>query len=72
MPTQAELQTRLDALRKTRDSGALIVRHNDTWTTFRDIDEINQIIGQLESEISGLGSKSRRRRKFIYMSSKGL
>jgi len=72
MATVAELQARLDALRKARDSGALTVRHNETLTTYRTLNEINQIIAQLESEISGLGAKSRRRRKFVYESSKGL
>jgi hypothetical protein len=52
MATLQQLQARLEALKKARDSGALMVRHGDTSTQFRTLAEMNQIIANLEGEIA--------------------
>ena len=72
MTTQAAKQARLDALKKARDSGALIVRHGDTSITYRSIDAINQTIRDLEREISDLAGTVRRGARYIYQPGKGL
>ena len=72
MSEQTDKQARLDALRKARDSGVLIVRHGDTMTEFRSLSAISQIIRDIESEISILAGKTRRKVRYIYQPSKGL
>lgn len=67
----SELSDRLAALKKARDSGALIVKHGETMTTFRSLSEIERIIAELESEIAGLVTPQRRIR-YIFQSGKGL
>lgn len=49
----ADLSQRLDDLRAARDTGALSVRNGDNMTTFRSLDEINQIIADLENQLAG-------------------
>jgi hypothetical protein len=66
------LQTRLDALKKARASGVLTVRHGDTQTTFRSLDEIDRIIASLEAEIASASGTPRRRVRYIYQAGKGL
>jgi len=65
MTTQADKQTRLEALRKLRDTGAASMSHDGVQTSFRSVDEINQTILQLERD---LGVKPKRRRfASVYM-----
>ncbi len=73
MATQVELQARLDALRKARDTGALEVRHGDTRVVYRTMTEMERIISALEAEIFALAGNStlRRKRRYIYQSGKG-
>lgn len=66
--TSEQLQGRIDALRKARDSGVLIVRHGDEMTQFRSLAEIDKILGELENELSG---RTRPRVSYIQQSSKG-
>ena len=72
MATLAQLQARLDALKKARDSGALIVRHGDEMTQFRTLAEISSIIAELEAEVAEAGNTRRRQPGFIYQTGKGL
>jgi hypothetical protein len=52
-PTElAEAILRLKALKKARDSGVLRVEHQGTSTTYRSLQEINDIISALTGEIS--------------------
>ncbi len=44
--------TRLEALKRARDTGVLRVRHGDTSTTFRSLAEIDTIIHQLEGQVA--------------------
>lgn len=62
MATLAQLQARLESLRKARDTGALSVHHGETSTTFRSLAEMNSIIADLEAQItvaSGTGKRVR-------------
>lgn len=73
MTTLADAQARLEALKKARDSGALQVRHGDTFTQFRDLSEIEKIIARLETEIANLdGSKRVRGPSYAFQKDKGL
>jgi aspartate aminotransferase-like enzyme len=54
--TTAELEARLEALKKSRDTGALVVSHAGTSTTFRSLAEIERIIKALEAELAVNGS----------------
>jgi hypothetical protein len=71
MATAAELTTRLADLKRARDSGVLIVKHGDTSNTYRSLDEIERIIGEIESEISTLNGTAKRRVRHAYQISKG-
>jgi hypothetical protein len=70
--TEAQLQARIDAIRSARDTGALIVRHGDTQTQFRSLIEMNQIIADLEGQLSTLQGKTRNRVSYIRQTCKGL
>lgn len=63
--TEAEIV----ALKKAIASGVLTVRHGETLTTFRSLAEMQEILAQMEAEVSGT---SRRRILYAYQSSKGL
>ena len=71
MTTVAEKTARLNALKKARDSGALIVRHGDTSTTFRSLAEIERIIAQLENELASDAGTLNRKVKYIWQPGKG-
>lgn len=49
---------RLAALKRARDSGVLTVRHGDTSTTYRSLDEIERIISALEVQVNGRGIRT--------------
>lgn len=66
--SQLELESRIAALRKARDSGVLIVRHGDELTQFRTLAEMDKILAGLEDELSG---RTRPRVSYIEQSSKG-
>jgi len=54
----SDVATRLAALKAARDSGVLTVRHGDTSTTFRSLDEIERIIAVLETQVNGRGIRT--------------
>lgn len=66
--SQLELELRIAALRRARDSGVLIVRHGDEMTEFRSLAEIDKILGELENESAG---RTRPRVGYIIQSDKG-
>lgn len=72
MATLSELNTRLAALKAARDSGALIVKHGNTSTTFRSLSEIEQIIAALEAEITDAGVNTYSRVRYSQQLRKGL
>jgi hypothetical protein len=71
MSTIIELTARLIALRRARDSGALMVRHGDQQTQFRSLTEITQIIAQLEGELAELEGTKRRGPHYVIQKTKG-
>jgi hypothetical protein len=71
MATLAQNQARLESLKAARDTGALRVRHGDTDTTFRSLDELERIIAQLEGTIATQSGSSRKRVTYIRQDSKG-
>lgn len=66
-----EMNELLDELKRARASGVLVVKHGDTTTTYRSIDEINRAISALEGDISKLTGKRRRRVRYVSQRSKG-
>jgi hypothetical protein len=71
MATTIQLQARLEAIKKARDSGALMVRHENTQTQFRSLDEMNRIITQLEGEIAAAADTGTRVRAVRVLSKDG-
>lgn len=71
MATVEELQARLDALEKARDAGVLMVRHGDTSTQFRTLDEMNRIIADLKRQINKLNGVIRSRVNYVRQGTKG-
>jgi hypothetical protein len=59
------LEKRLAAIRKAYASGALVVRHGDTSTTFRTLEEMERIMAQLEAEINVANGTPRRRVRYV-------
>jgi len=72
MTDLAEMQARLAALKRARDSGVLIVRHGDVSTQFRTLSEIERIIADLSKEIGAIQGKPRRGPSYVRQRSKGL
>ena len=70
--SQSELQARIAALRKARDSGVLMVRHGDELTQFRSLAEMNAILGELEAELAGMTGEAKPRVRYITQTGKGL
>lgn len=58
----AQIQARIDSLRTARDSGVLIVRHGDTSTQFRSLEEMSAIIADLEGQLGTVNGTVRRSR----------
>lgn len=72
MTSVSDLQTRLAALKRARDTGVLSVRHGEDSTTYRSVEEMERIIASLEIEIAELNGDVRRRVRYPYQSDKGL
>jgi len=71
--TPEQIRERIAEIRAARDTGALMVRHGDTLTQFRSLDEMNRIIADLENQLAELEGKPRRKRiGYIIQRSKGL
>lgn len=67
-----ELNARLATLYKMRDNGVLIIRHGDTSTQMRSLDELLRTITILEGQLNGVTGNPRRSRvSYIRQSSKG-
>lgn len=69
--TESQIQARIDAIRKARDSGVLMVRHGDTSTQFRSLAEMDKIISDLEAELAHAQGVVKSRVKYIRQSDKG-
>lgn len=62
----------LERLKMARDTGVLTIHHGDTSTTYRSLDEINQIIRQLEAQVPPVPGVPRRQRvRYLYQLTKG-
>ena len=48
----AYTQAEIDALKSAIASGALTVKFDDLTTTYRDLDEMNEILGNMEKEVN--------------------
>ncbi len=69
--TATQIQARIDAIRKARDTGVLIVRHGDTSTQFRSLAEMDQIISSLQRELNGVNGTAKSRVNYIEQRTKG-
>ena len=72
MATLSELNAQLSALKAARNSGALIVKHGNTSTTFRSLAEIDSIIASLQAEIDAQGTGRYSRIRYSQQTTKGL
>jgi hypothetical protein len=66
------LQARLEALDAAIASGVLTVRHGETLTTFRSMNEMIKARDLLLSQIDGLNGVTPTRIRYAYQSGKGL
>lgn len=75
MATQAELEARLDKLKKALASGAKSLTFESGGVTqrvdYRDVDEIKKAIASVEGELA-IASGAPRIRRFVFTSDKGL
>lgn len=69
--TESQIEARITAIRKARDSGVLIVRHGDTSTQFRSLAEMDKIISDLEAELASAQGVVKSRVKYISQRDKG-
>jgi hypothetical protein len=69
--SEAEINARLTAIRKARDSGVLRVKHGEEETLFRSLAEMNQIIADLEAQLAGATNVRRKRIFYPVQSGKG-
>ena len=63
--SETQIQQRIDALRKARDTGALIVRHGETSTQFRSLKEIDSILADLEGQLATVQGNARSRVRYV-------
>jgi biopolymer transport protein ExbD len=66
-----EMNELLDDLKRARASGVLVVKHGDTTTTYRSVDEITKAISELEGDIAKAAGRRRRRVRYVSQRSKG-
>ncbi|RWC29832.1 MAG: hypothetical protein EOS70_23375 [Mesorhizobium sp.] len=71
MADAATITTRLEALKKARDTGVLTVKHGETLTTFRSLAEIEKIITSLEEDLAAANGTPKRRLRYAYQSGRG-
>ncbi|RUW70519.1 hypothetical protein [Mesorhizobium sp. M2A.F.Ca.ET.067.02.1.1] len=71
MADAATITTRLEQLKKARDTGVLTVKHGEALTTFRTLAEIEKIISQLESDLAAASGSPRKRLRYAYQSGRG-
>ena len=69
--SESQLQIRIDALRKARDSGVLMVRHGDELTQFRTLAEMDKILADLEADLATTQGTKKSRVRYISQSDKG-
>lgn len=72
MTDAATLASRLEAIRKARDSGVLVVTHQGTSTTFRSLAEMERIIASLTADIAAATGTPARRTRYGYIRGGGL
>lgn len=70
--TPAEIEARIAQIRAARDSGVLSVRHGETSTQFRSLDEMNSIIADLQSQLATALGKRRQRVNYVRQVARGL
>lgn len=70
--SQSEIESRIFAIRKARDSGVFRVKHGEEETFFRSLKEMDSIIADLESQLA-TATGTGKRKKIFYprQSSKG-
>lgn len=71
MPTKQELQERLEILKTAVSTGVLRVKHGETETLYRSLDEMNKIIRDLEAEIANFGTTRKRGPRYVRQETKG-
>lgn len=69
--TEAQINAKLATLYTMRDSGVLILRHGDTSTQFRSLDELLRSIRILEGQLNTAQGKVRSRVSYISQPRKG-
>lgn len=70
--TATQIQARIDALQTARDAGVLRVRHGDTQTEFRSLDEMDRILASLKRDLAAAnGTSPKSRVNYIEQTSKG-
>ncbi len=69
--TEDQINARLSTLYTMRDSGVLIVRHGDTSTQFRSMNELLRAISILEGQLNTAQGRVRSRVSYIRQNSKG-
>lgn len=67
------IQKRIDAMEKAMATGALVVRHGETSTTFRSLSEMEEILARLYRQLAdAAGDKPKRRVNYVRQSRKAL
>jgi hypothetical protein len=70
--TAQQIQTKLTAIKNSRDSGVLTTKHGDELLTFRSLEEMNAIIRELEGELAdATGVKRKARIRYPRQCTKG-
>lgn len=70
--TAGQIQARIDSIQTAIASGVLIARHGDTSTQFRDLDDMNSILAQLQAQLADAQGVTRKRRvSYVKQSTKG-
>lgn len=72
MASASTIQTRIDAIEKALATGVLTVRHGETTTTYRSLEEMLKIRADLEDQLAIANGTTRRRLRYVYQSGKGL
>jgi hypothetical protein len=69
--TSSQIEARIAAISAARDSGVLLVRHGDSSTQFRSLEEMDKIIGDLQSQLDQANGVTRTRVQYVRQMSRG-
>lgn len=71
MATKAEITEQLEAIERAYATGTLRVKHGETETLYRSLEEMEKIIRTLKGQLEDFGTTPKRGPRYIRQETKG-